>query len=404
MRMDSTSPLVPVDQVIETLLDRARPIADEEEVALDDAAGRVLSREIRSRVDVPPTDNSAMDGYAVNVEDPSITEGGVYEISDRIPAGSMGQPLRSGSLARIFTGAPIPPGANAVVMQENTEVVDRRVKINIVPRRGENIRPKGQDVAVGDIVLEKGRRLRAQDLGLIASVGLPVCRVFRKLKIALMSTGDELVEPPGPALAGQIFNSNRYALAAMVKDLGMEVVDLGIVKDTFEATEAALLRGAAEADCVLSSGGVSVGEEDHVKNCVEKLGAIDIWRVAIKPGKPLAFGSVRDTPFFGLPGNPVSSFVTFSIIARPYLLKFQGAEQVRSSYVHARADFDMEGGARREYLRVRFEHSPGADTRVVKYGNQGSGIMSSVCWADGLAEIETGQKVRRGDMVKVFPV
>ncbi|MEX2488951.1 MAG: gephyrin-like molybdotransferase Glp [Pseudomonadales bacterium] len=395
------SSLVSVDQVIETLLEGVVPISANESVKLDEAIGRVLADDISSPLDVPPADNSAMDGYALDVDDLTIKEGGVYQVSDRIAAGQVGQPLQPGTFARIFTGAHIPPRANAVVMQENTEIMDDGVKLNVVPQKYANIRPRGQDLAEGDIVLSRGQRLRPQDVGLMASVGFGECPVFRRLKVAIMSTGDELVEPPGPVREGQIFNSNRYTLVAMLRQLGMEVVDLGIVADTPEATEAALLKGAEEADCIFSSGGVSVGEEDYVKSSVEKLGSIDIWRIAIKPGKPMAFGSVGETPFVGLPGNPVSTFVTFFVIARPWLLKFQGCNRVYNECFHAVSAFDFDGGKRREYLRVKVDYEQGL---IHKYDNQGSGIMSSVCWADALAEVEVGQQIRAGDRVKIIPI
>lgn len=395
------SPLIPVDQVIDTLLDRVVPVEDKESVTLDEARGRVLAEDVRSPLDVPPADNSAMDGYALNVDDPAIREGGIYPVSDRIAAGQIGQPLQPGTMARIFTGAHVPPGANAVVMQENTETLEFGVKLNVMPQRDANIRPRGQDIASGDTVLEKGRRLQPQDIGLIASIGLAECPVYRRLKIAILTTGDELVDPPAPVREGQIYNSNRYTLAAMVRQLGMEVVDLGIVADTPEATEAALLKGADEADCILSSGGVSVGEEDYVKSSVEKLGVIDIWRIAIKPGKPMAFGSVGQTPFFGLPGNPVSTFVTFFVIAQPWLYKFQGCKSVYNRFFYGTSGFEFDGGTRREYMRVRLDREQGV---VHKYDNQGSGVMSSLCWADALAEVEVGQRIRAGDAIKIFPL
>lgn len=401
--MADSSQLVPVDQVLEQVLATVSPVAEEQSVSLNDARGRILARDITSPINVPPADNSAMDGYALNTEDDAVHEGASLEVSDRIPAGHVGGPLQAGTLVRIFTGAEVPPGANAVVMQENTEEVDGKIRINVMPRERQNIRPMGQDIAEGDVILRRGRRLQPQDLGLIASVGVADCTVFRKLKVAIMSTGDELVQPPGPAKPGQIFNSNHFVLAGLIKDLGMDVVDLGIVRDTAEATETALSRGAAEADCILSSGGVSVGEEDYVKAAVEKLGAIDIWRIAIKPGKPLAFGAVDGTPFFGLPGNPVSSFVTFLIVARPYLLKYQGCADVANPWFCGVADFEQDGGSRREYIRVRFRREDDR-VHVVKYDNQGSGVMSSVCWADGLAEIDIDQTVRPGGNIKVFPL
>jgi len=323
-------------------------------------------------------------------------------VSDRIPAGTVGQTLKPGSVARIFTGAPVPEGADAVIMQEVTELVGEEVRFNEVARPGQNIRQSGQDIRKGTTILSKGRNLRSQDIGLLASVGCGQVEVFKKLKIAVMSTGDELIEPGTALKPGQIYNSNHPTLQAMILQLGMEPVDLGLVEDSKEATEQALLRGAEISDCIISSGGVSVGEEDYVKGAVEKLGNLDLWRIAMKPGKPLAFGYVRGTPFFGLPGNPVSSFVTFMLIARPYLLKSQGSEALELVSIHGVTDFDMKPGSRREYLRVRTAQDDTGQVIVSNFSDQGSGVLSSVSWADGLAEIEIGREIRKGDKVRVI--
>ncbi|HKI75490.1 MAG TPA: molybdopterin molybdotransferase MoeA, partial [Pseudomonadales bacterium] len=296
--MAERSPLLPVDEAIERLLDKAVPVQETERVGLIDCVGRVLASDVISAIDVPPADNSQMDGYALNVDDDGIASGAALEVSDRIAAGYTGATLKRGTLARIFTGAPIPRRANAVVMQENTEVLaNGRVVLAAVPAAGENIRPAGQDIRAGSCILLHGRRLRPEDTALAASIGCGSIDVFRRLRIAVMSTGDELVQPPGSLGPGQIFNSNHYALLGLVAGLGMEPVDLGLVADTAEATEAALAQGAATADCVVSSGGVSVGEEDHVKSALERLGHLEMWRLAIKPGKPLAFGDIGGVPF-----------------------------------------------------------------------------------------------------------
>jgi len=396
-----SSQLQPVDEVIAYLLEKVSPLAETNTVELDDALGRYLANDISSTIDVPPAANSAMDGYAVISAE--IVEGGLYEVSARIPAGSVGEKIRPGSIVRIFTGAQIPPGADAVVIQEDTEIVDGKVKVNAVPVLGENIRPQGQDISTGSVILKKGRRLQAQDLGLAASVGKSEVEIFRPLRVSILSTGDELIDPPGPTAEGQIYNSNRFALAGMLRDLGMEVVDLGIIADTPEATEIALREGAEQSDCIVSTGGVSVGEEDYVKEVVEKLGALDLWRIAIKPGKPLAFGDVLGTPFFGLPGNPVSTFITFAIVARPYLVAYQGGTQVQAHVYSGEVDFEHKAGARREYLRVQTYLDEGR-VKLRKFSTQGSGVMSSVSWANALAEVEVGESVAPGDMLKYFPL
>ena len=397
--------LTPVDEVIKMLLAQAVTIDETEIIPLRLGRGRILVRSIKASVDVPPHDNSAMDGYAFDAGDDAIVAGGRYGVSDRIPAGHVGKTLESGTLARIFTGAPIPEGANSVVIQEDTEAADEFVELKERPEIGANVRPRGQDIAQGSELLARGHRLKAADVGLLASTGVDQVEVFRKLKIAIMSTGDELVEPPNALAPGQIYNSNHYTLAAMIEEMGMEVVDLGLVPDSLSATIDALARGAGTADCIISSGGVSVGEEDHVKAAVENLGELGLWKVAIKPGKPLAFGFVRKTPdadavpFFGLPGNPVSSFVTFTVIAKPYLLKFQGNEAAVENSLLVTSEFSFKTGGRREYLRVRV--SGGNALTAALYDGQGSGVMSSVSWANALAEVEANTQVLAGDKVKV---
>ena len=394
--------LLPVDQVIVELLAKVSPTREIVTRLLDDALGCYLADDIRSGIDVPCLANSAMDGYAVNSSE--IVAGGVYKVSDRIPAGSVGTALEVGTVARIFTGAPIPTGADAVIIQEDTEPAvgnGDSVVIKTVSVPGENVRPRGQDISQGTTILERGRRLSPQDLGLIASVGVAAVEVFKPLTISILSTGDELIEPANSLQPGQIYNSNRFALAGLLKNMGMNVVDLGVIEDTPLATEKALRRGAQESDCILSTGGVSVGEEDHVRAVVESLGHLDIWRIAIKPGKPLAFGDVLGTPFFGLPGNPVSTFVTFFIIARPYLVAYQGGKQVENEFYIGEADFEYKGGDRREFLRVQAIASQNAVV-LRKFPKQGSGVMSSVSWATALAEVEVGQQVKPGDKLKYY--
>ena len=395
------SALRPVDEVIAQLLDLVSPTTETELRSLDDALGCCLAVDILSPVSVPPADNSAMDGYALAVADATLDR--VLPVSDRIPAGSPGRRLEPGTCARIFTGAEIPPGADAVVMQENAQLQTEGITLLQLPALRENIRDKGQDILEGAIIAHRGDALNPRLLALVASVGHALVEVYKPLTIAIMSTGDELVEPGGTLAPGQIFNSNRYALAGMLKELGFSVLDLGIVGDTQVETEAALSRAAAEADCIVTSGGVSVGEEDHVKAAVEKLGSIAVWKLAIKPGKPLAYGRVGDVPFFGLPGNPVSTFVTFHIIAKACLLAQQGFNRIAPVSVTAQSGFELQGSSREEYLRVRVRKEAG-DTIVDRFPNQGSGVMTSVVWADALARVEAGHDVKMGDRLTIFPL
>lgn len=392
--------LIPVDDAIARICGQAKLLVDIEQVSLLDALDRVLARDIVATANVPPADNSAMDGYAVCAAD--VSAGEPILVSDRIPAGKVGQPLVKGTAARIFTGAPLPMGADSIVIQEDTSLVADQVVLNAQPTAGDHVREAGQDIKAGQTILSAGRRLKPQDIGLIASVGGHEVPVFKKLKVGIMSTGDELVDPPAPLGPGQIYNSNHYTLQSLILSLGMTPVDLGMVADTPEATKRALQAGDLQADCILSSGGVSVGEEDHVKAVVEQLGSLDLWRLAIKPGKPLAFGRVGTTPFFGLPGNPVSGFVTFMLIARPYLLTAQGCTDTALTTVYGNADFSAEGGGRREYYRVQIHYDENGRSVVSDYRNQGSGVMSSVSWANGLAEIEIGRSIKPGDPVKVM--
>ena len=393
--------LHPVDEVVDGLLSQAKATGQSIVKSLDTALGHYLYRDICSPVDVPPAANSAMDGYAA--AQGSLEVGGVYEVSDRIPAGTLGKSLKPGTLARIFTGAPMPEDADTVVIQEDTtDLGDDKVQVNEIPGLADNVRLRGQDIVQGEVILARGHRLKPQDLALIASVGIPEVEVYRPLTISIMSTGDELVEPPEALRPGQIYNANRYALAGLIRGLGMEVLDLGLVADTPEATREALRQGALASDCILSTGGVSVGEEDYVRAAVESMGSLDIWRLAIKPGKPLAYGTVSGTPFFGLPGNPVSTFVTFMMIARPYLIAIQGGNAPKAKYFYGVADFNFSAGNRREYLRTKIQWDENAEVTLSKYSNQGSGIMSSVSWADTLAEVEIGQQITPGDKIKYY--
>ena len=388
------------EQALEQLLAAARPVEEIRSLPITAAAGRILAAAQHSTVAVPPLDNSAMDGYAVRVADIAAA-GTCLPVSQRIPAGTVGTPLQPGTAARIFTGAPVPAGADAVVMQERCEHGDNGVVINHVPRDGENIRRAGEDIAVGAEILKAGVKLRPQEIALAAAAGLPELPVYRRVRVGVFFTGDELVQPGEPLPPGGIYNSNRYALRALLEGLGCEVRDLGAVADTLDATRDALRRAAADNDLVLTSGGVSVGEEDHVKPAVEAEGRLDMWKIAIKPGKPLAFGEIRTAGgkawFLGLPGNPVAAFVTFLTMVRPFILRLQGAANVtpRRLRLPAASAWTRADGARLEFLRGRVNET-GA---VELYANQGSAVVTSLCWSDGLVLNPPGQTIAVGDTV-----
>jgi len=391
--------MLSADQLLDALLERASGVAANKTVPVADALGRVLAAPQTSALTVPPADNSAMDGYAVRVADVAVA-GVRLPVSQRIPAGTVGTPLQPGTAARIFTGAPVPPGADAVLMQEYCGTEGEDVIIHALPRQGENIRRAGEDIQTGAQILAAGTRIGAAEMGLAASVGLAELPVFRKLKVACFFTGDELVTPGTPLLPGQIYNSNRYTLTGLVNGLGCELIDLGIVPDTLEATEAALAQAASLADVVITSGGVSVGEADYVKAAVEKLGRVEMWKVAMKPGKPLVYGRVNDADFIGLPGNPVSAFVTFCLFVRPFLLKRMGVADVLYRAFAVQADFAWtKPGARREFLRARLQ----PNGKLALFPNQSSGVLTSCAWADGLVDLAVQQTIRPGDWVRFIP-
>jgi len=395
--------LLSIEQAIEQLLAQATAVAEPEPVELAAAAGRVLAQDLASPLDVPGFDNSAMDGYALHSRDLEAARNAGLPVTQRITAGSVGERLQPGCAARIFTGAPLPEGADTVVMQEHCRAADERVWIETTATAGANIRPRGNDIAAGDTVLERGTLLQAAHLGLAASVGIGTVEVSRRLRVGVFSTGDELVEPGKPLAPGHIYNSNRYQLNALLMAQGCEVLDLGSIADDFNSTREALLQAAAQADLVMTTGGVSVGEEDHVKAALQTVGELTLWRIRMKPGKPLAFGRIGDTPFIGLPGNPVSVFVTFLLIARPYLQALQGRTDARPRRYPVRAGFDYRASQRREYVRVRLHD--GADGMPVAetFSRQGSDVLSSVAWANGLAEIPEDATVQAGDTVSFLP-
>jgi molybdopterin molybdotransferase len=402
--------MLTAQQALDHLLSNAQVVHEGERVPMQAALGRVLAEDVHSLVDVPPLDNTSMDGYAVRTAD-TATPGNVLTIAQRIPAGSMGSPLQAGTVARIFTGAPVPPGADAVVMQEDCVIPDGssdQVQINVVPTSGQWIRRQGEDLSVGKTALKAGMFLRPQELGVAASAGLTHLNVKRRVKVAAFFTGDELALPGEPLKPGGIYNSNRDTLLACLRSLGCDATDLGIVPDRLDATREALRKASKDHDLIITSGGVSVGEEDHIKPAVTAEGRLDLWQIAIKPGKPLAFGAVRKSSepqdgeawFIGLPGNPVSSFVTFLLFVRPFILKLQGRESKPMQSYLMRSDFDwLKADRRNEFLRVKINADGGLDL----FPNQSSGVLTSASWGDGLVDCPPGQPFKKGDLVNYIP-
>ena len=392
--------LLSVDAVITQLLALARTDIARETVDLKGALNRILAEDLVSSVCVPPADNSAVDGYALALS--SLVDNKSLAISQRIPAGADPTPLYIGTAARIFTGASIPAGADCVIMQEHTELAadGNSVKFLEPASLGQNIRPKGQDIESGQVILHQGQTLSPHRIGLAASIGHAQVQVYRPLKVAFFSTGDELVEP-GQALGnGQIFNSNRYMLNALLQSLQFETVDLGVIPDDFAATRQALAQATQLADVVITTGGASVGEEDYIQAAIKDLGKVDLWRVAIKPGKPFMFGQIGNTPILGLPGNPGAVFVTFLILARPFLLQAQGQSNVIPKSFKVPLAFDIKKPAnRREYLRVKLDESG----RLASHPNQSSGMLSSASWAEGLAIIPENQAPQENSLVDFLP-
>ena len=398
-----TSELTPIDIALNNILNSLPSISEAEQSEIIQSVSRILAADITAPADVPGADNSAMDGYAVNSAD-LATVPSMLPVSQRIAAGRVGEALESGTAARIFTGAPLPVGADAVVMQENCEVLNDSVTILQTIMPGENVRKKGGDIQNGAIVFAAGHRLRIQDIGTLASAGVASVEVKRRLKVAVLTTGDELVRPGTPLGIGQIYNSNYYAIASLLQALGMEILDLGIVADSLDSTLASLEQAGRGADCIISSGGVSVGEEDHVKAAVTKMGSLDLWKLAIKPGKPFAYGSVLGKPFFGLPGNPVSAFVTFVLLVKPALLKLSGANNTDTVHYPLPSGFDLiRSGERQEYLRVSLYSDSSGNTKLMPFVSQSSGVGSSVSVTDGLAIVPPFTSVQEGDMLTFAP-
>ena len=397
------APLMPVAEALEAMLGAVRPIAETLSLPLARLHGQVLAADQYSLVDVPPADNSAMDGYAVRAADlAGQAQAGALPVVQYLPAGTVGQALAPGTAARIFTGAPLPPGADAVIPQEDAREEASRVRFSSVPEAGQHIRRAGEDLQNNALVLSTGRRLRPEDVGLLASAGIAKARVFRPLRIAILSTGDELLEVGEAPVAGRLYNSNRYTLMGLLDALGMEIVDGGTAPDSPEHLAKRLAELACRADCVLSTGGVSVGERDYLRTVLEQIGVLRLWRIAIKPGKPLVFGTIENTPFFGLPGNPAAVFVTFCILVRPCLLKMQGATETEPPVAVARAGFERAASVREEYLRARLQCSETGEQEVIPFSCQGSGLLSTTSRADCLARVPAAVAIRRGDPLQVL--
>ena len=399
MNVCDSGDLLPVEDAIEQLLAQAPPPPSTEVIALAQALGRVVAEDVFSPLDLPGWDNSAMDGYALRAFDVP-EQGGHLEVVGRIAAGhSSDEPLQAGQAVRIFTGAPLPPGADSVVAQERCRVYGQRIWCPPL-RLGEHVRKRGEELQRGQQVLSAGKRLRAQEIGLLAAAGIPRVKVYRPLRVCLLSSGDELREPGESLAPGQIYNSNRYLIAALLRGWGVEVHDYGVMADALTASRDALALASSECDLLLTTGGVSVGEEDHLKQAIRELGKVEFWRLAIQPGKPLAFGQVAGKPWIGLPGNPTAALVTALVVVRPFLLRAQGAERVLPVPASVPAAFEwLKPNPRRQYLRARL--SPGSDgqLRAILHPQQSSAMLVAACWADGLVIVERGQQVLKGAAV-----
>lgn len=392
--------LIPLEQALEHLLAAALPLDETETVLISEALGRVLASDLSVSTDVPPADNSSVDGYALCCDD--LKSDTTLPVSARIAAGQQSDPLAPGTAARIFTGANVPPGADAVVMQENVDLLPEGIRVPHKPNPTQNIRRRGQDLAAGSLALAKGTRIRPQEMGLIASLGVDRVPVYRRLRVAVLTTGDELVEPGQPLLPGQIHNTNAPTLRGLLAQLNCDLVMCETVRDTRSATLDALQRAAKQADLIVTSGGVSVGEEDHIRAVLEANGELTLWRLAIKPGKPLAFGQLEGTPLLGLPGNPASVLVTFLMIGVPYIRRRQGDLTSPALGERVPAAFTVDTpSVRKEFMRARKQRINNEDV-VTVYPNQSSGVLSSACWANGLAVIPANSTVKPGELITFF--
>ncbi len=391
--------MIEVDDARRKIVESAQPIYATESIAIGDSLGRVLAEDILAEIDVPPADNSSMDGFVVNRNDVQSVPC-TLKVSQRIPAGYSPTPLENNTAARIFTGAEIPENGDAVVIQENCDYNTDEVTINKLPEPRNNIRPQGQDIQSGECVLSKGQRLLPQHIGLLAAIGKPKVSAIKRLRVSILSSGDELAEPGQTLKPGQIYNSNQVMIETLLRSLHCDVAVYPTTEDTLEGSIAAFKTAAAESDLVISSGGVSVGEEDHIKAAVETLGELSLWKINLKPGKPLAFGHIEKSKFLGLPGNPVSAFVTFLLFGIPLIKQLQGQKYTPQKSFMLPVDFNIDAPRQRpEYVRVKIDNNT-----VSRFPNQSSGVLSSICWADALALIPAQKTLTLGDLIEVFPL
>jgi len=396
-------PMMSVDEAVAIIAARVSAVHEVETVPLIEADGRVLASDISASLPLPPFTNSAVDGYAVRSRDLPRSGDAAFPVTGRVQAGASAErPLEPGHAMRIFTGAPMPEGADTVFMQEDVRIdATGQVVVPAGLRPGANVRPAGEDLAAGTAALAAGQRLRPQDVALAAAFGLTRIGVVRRIRVAVFSTGNELVSPGAPRGPAQLFDSNRFMLMAMLKRLGCEVSDLGILRDDRASLAQGLKQVAGDHDLILTTGGVSTGEEDHVKAAVESAGTLVLWRMAIKPGRPVAMGIIGGTPFIGLPGNPVASFVTFVHVVRPTVLALAGAKQAPLVPMPVRAAFTYRKKiARREYVRVNLRRASDGALEATKFPREGAGLLSSLVDTDGLVELgEAVTQVEPGQMV-----